>query len=216
MLTLTCVLVSLARSFLLARRVSFQFINARMRYWRPMLRSQQALLASGMKIDDLREDADSSVSVKQEESPASPSPHMSLSDLSSVAASATPSASCPAAGSAGSILTSEVFHQKLTDLVPRSGRSYMVLDGSSKSRSKQDISALTGIAAGASAGAAAEIIAASTLALQMATNYQTPHSYISSHPLHKGKYKSGGKSRKAEAGGGASQKKKVAIKKEKV
>lgn len=40
----------------------------------------------------------------------------------------------------------------------------------------------------------ADLLAASTLALHIAANYQTPHSYITSHPLHRGhKYKSGGK-----------------------
>lgn len=37
-------------------------------------------------------------------------------------------------------------------------------------------------------------MAASALALNIAAQYQTPHSYLSSHPLHRGyKFKSGGK-----------------------
>lgn len=44
--------------FLTSSQVQHWFINARMRYWRPLLRSQQALLASGVKLEDLAADGD--------------------------------------------------------------------------------------------------------------------------------------------------------------
>jgi hypothetical protein len=182
-----------------------------MRYWRPMLRSQQALLASGVKLEDISADADATsdedASANEQEDPS-----LSLNDLSSLAASAAPTDLTPS-----SLSKSELFHQKLTDLVPRSGRSYMVAGGArSTKKAYTPRSLLSGLAAGgATAGTSAEIIAASTLALQISSsvNYQTPHSYISSHPLHKGKYKSGGHKVKTEP---SEQSKKLRVKKEKV
>jgi len=158
-------------------QVGHWFVNARMRAWRPMLRERARRLAAQQGGEDGKEDGSDGAS----HSPAG------LADLSAAAA-------C------------------MSELVPKAGRSYMCLD--EEPAAKDDAGAegsaatasghLTAAAASSSAIATAELLAASALTLSIATSFQTPHSYIASHPLSNGgrKYKSGG-SHKKKAGSGA-------------
>lgn len=84
--------------------------------------------------------------------------------------------------------------------LPRSGRSYML----DPHRALPSLTHPTPGASGSASGAsAAELRAASVLSLSMASSYQTPHSYVDSHPLSRGKYKSGGKNNKTAAAAAA-------------
>lgn len=206
-----------------------------MRFWRPLLRSRQALLAAGLKVEGETPDDSSEGATGEGKVKNSPP---SLSDLVSVASRASPStptvngsATLPTidhrlAQNLGSATTSAVEPKgrvKMSALVPKSGRSYMVIE---ESEDEADIASVDGSTSNPSStsvpssspsssvsyGSNAEYIAASTLALHIATHYQTPHAYNSNHPLHKSKqYKSGGKTKNVTSPTGA--KKKTASKK---
>jgi hypothetical protein len=96
----------------------------------------------------------------------------------------------------------------MSELVPKAGRSYMCLDEDSSAAAGDSSTVGSNSNSGADGAstpsqhqqsvATAELLAASALALSIATSFQTPHTYNTSHPLHRTgrKYKSGGSNKK--------------------
>ena len=185
-----------------------------MRFWRPMLRNTQAVLAQGLNLEISQDDGLSAFRDKKKKAEQRRAANAaSLSDLVTVAASATPStiaASSTSSASADGVSSSVGLVSSMSlglgfrsEFVPKAGRTYMCTEAELERPTDATSAAAAAAAAGGSADGgeqrAADWMAATTLALQIAASYQTPHSYVGSHPLHKGKYKSGGKREKSSS-----------------
>jgi hypothetical protein len=170
--------------------VQHWFINARMRAWRPMLRERaKRLEASRVAAAEQKEEGgDNSM----------------IDDDNEDGGTHTGGTGCAAAD----LADLSAAAASMSELVPKAGRSYMCLDEDSSAAAGDSSTAGSTSNSGADGAstpsqhqqsvATAELLAASALALSIATSFQTPHTYNTSHPLHRTgrKYKSGGSNKK--------------------